>query len=145
MEEATGHFGPANALDVTPKNASTLDDIANQIRAEKEGQQKQPIVEHVDPETGEVTEKASTDSSPPSLQDWFDDIAAAPTAEGVDHKYGQVSEQFLSDPTAMASLTLAKTQRKQALAKPKEQKTADVASGSRKLFQKPDNPEGAAA
>jgi recombination protein RecT len=97
------------------------------------------------PETGEVTDQAATDSSPPalSLQDWIDDIAAAPTAEGVDHKYGQASEKFLTDSNAMAQLTLAKTQRRQELAKPEEK--AEVATGTRKLFEKAAKTESTAA
>src|ERR1017187_8052234 len=100
IEEMTGHFGADNALDVTPKNASTLDGINDQIRAEKEAQKKPQ--EAFDPETGEVIDQGATDSSPPAapLQDWLDDIAAAPTPEGVDHKYGQASEHFLTDATA---------------------------------------------
>lgn len=96
-----------------------------------------------DPATGEVTDQASTDSSPPSVEDWIDDISNAPTAEGVDHKFAQATEQFKSNPEHMASLTLARTQRKQQLAKP-EEKPADVAAGRRKLFERK-SPEGTAA
>jgi len=126
--------------DVTPKaDSPVLANINDAIRKEAEKQKATDI----DPETGEVIDENATDPSPPSLQDWIDDIAAAPTAEGVDHKYGQASEQFLSDSNAMAQLTLAKTQRKQQLSKPEEK--PEVATGTRKLFEKPAKTESTAA
>jgi hypothetical protein len=125
--------------DVTPKaDSPVLANINDAIRREAEKQKPTDI----DPETGEVLNQAATGSSPPCLQDWIDDIASAPSADGVDHKHAQASEQFQSDANAMAQLTLAKTQRKQALAKPAE---TEVGSASRKLFQKAGDAESTAA
>lgn len=64
MEEVAGHFGADNALDVTPKNTSTLDNIANQIKAERHPKQSEPF----DPETGEIIDRTATDSSPPEIK-----------------------------------------------------------------------------
>ncbi len=68
MEEVAGHFGAENALDVTPKAGSVLDDIANQIKASKQPQKPQELTETFDPETGEVIDSAATDPSPPELK-----------------------------------------------------------------------------
>jgi RecT family len=117
-------------IDVTNSAAATIEnELRQEVANNRQGH---------DPVTGEVKDPKSDVAASPSLQDWLDDIASAPTPEGVDHKYGQATDHFLTDHGAMAALTLAKTQRKQALALPKP----DVAAGSRKLFQKP---EGAAA
>jgi hypothetical protein len=67
MEEVAGHFGADNALDVTPKAASALDDIANQIKATKQPKKSQETTAAFDPETGEVIDDA-TDSSPPEVK-----------------------------------------------------------------------------
>jgi len=117
-------------IDVTNSAAATIENELKQEIAKSNGH---------NPETGEVIDQAATDSSPPSLRDWLDDIAAAPTPEGVDQKYGHASEQFLADHNAMAQLTLARTQRKQVLAKP------EVGSKTRKLFEGAKPAEGAAA
>jgi recombination protein RecT len=92
---------------------------------------------------GQTADQGAGNSSPPALtlEDWLEDIANTPTPEGVDHKFGQASEQFHADAGAMAQLTLAKTQRKQALAAPK----TEVGSSSRKLFEAAKRAEGAAA
>lgn len=66
MEDVKGYFGADNALDVTPKNANTLDDISNQIRAEKQGDSK--VNEAFDPETGEIVDRGAADSSPPEVK-----------------------------------------------------------------------------
>jgi hypothetical protein len=64
MEEVAAHYGADNAVDVTPKAASTLDNINDQILAEKKSRDKKaPAQQPFDPETGEVIEQA-TDSSP---------------------------------------------------------------------------------
>jgi hypothetical protein len=128
-------------IDITPPPSA-----AKAIEEELKKEAGQTVPQPHDPVTGEVIDQKATDSSPPSLQDWLDDIANAPTAEGVDHKYGQAAEQFLKDHSAMAALTLAKTQRKQALAKPKvEPKEGEIGSSTRKLFQGGKTTEGAAA
>jgi hypothetical protein len=79
MEGVSGHFGADNALDVTPKNASTLDGIADQIKAEKQAQKKPPAREAFDPDTGEVIDQAATDSSPPEVKPTDPKPAALPT------------------------------------------------------------------
>jgi hypothetical protein len=117
-----------------PAPASKTDAVKDKLRAK--AQDTKPAAA-VDPQAG--------NSSPP-LQDWLDDIAAAPTMEGVDHKFKLAADQFATDTNAVAQLTLAKTQRKQALAAPKDAPPKDeaVGSSSRKLFEKP-KAEGEAA
>ena len=101
-------------IDVTPSAAKTIEAELREEVVQNRATAATAANGH-NPVTGEVIDQAATDSSPPSLQDWIDDIANTPTVEGVDYKYGQASDQFLADPNAMAKLTLAKTQRKQAL------------------------------
>jgi RecT family len=125
-------YADMHMKDVTPEKP-ILDNINDAIR--KEAGKDKPKTADVDQETGEVIDQSAGGSSLPTLQDWLDDITNIPTPEGLDHKFAQASEQFKGDANAMAQLTLAKTQRKQALSKPKEE--APVGSGSRKLFEKP--------
>jgi hypothetical protein len=67
MEDTSFGIGPENAFDITPKNASTLDDISSQIKAEKAAK-KPETSEAFDPETGEVIDRAATDTSPPEVK-----------------------------------------------------------------------------
>ena len=131
-----------NAVDVTPSAAKNIKDELT-----KEAEKEKAKTVDIDPSTGEVIEaRSAMAKDEPTLQDWLDDIANAPTAAGVDHKYGQATDHFLTDHGAMAAITLARTQRKQALAQAtKAEPKPEVAAGSRKLFEKSDKPEGAAA
>lgn len=65
-----------------------------------------------------------------TLQDWLDEIANAPTAAGVEHKFNQAAALFKLDLDAVAALMNAKGLREEAL------------KGGKKLFAKP---EGEAA
>jgi len=68
MESGSFGVGPEHALDVTPQSTSKLDDIAGQIKAEKQARQPKASPDTFDPETGEVVDRASTDSSPPEIK-----------------------------------------------------------------------------
>lgn len=127
MEDKSFGFGADNALDITPKNDSAIDNLNELIKAEK--QDKKPDTagaETVDPETGEVL---------PTLADYLDDFANVPTVEGLDHKFSQATAQFKDDAPALAQLTLAKTERKKALEAPAEE-VKPKESGGKKLFEK---------
>jgi hypothetical protein len=125
-------------IDVTPPPSSARaieDELKKEVQDEKQSH---------DAVTGEIIENAQTASDAPNLQDWLNEIAAAPTAALVDHRYAVASDQFLTDHNSMAALTLAKTQRKQQLAQPKSEPKPEAAGSGKKLFEKP-KPEGAAA
>jgi recombination protein RecT len=93
-----------------------------------------------------ATAQASTESedvAPPTVEDYLEDIANVPTAEGLDHKFAQASEHYKDDAAAMAQITLARTERKKALEAPKAEVVPP--QPGKKLFEKPSEPEGVAA
>ncbi len=88
-----------------------------------------------DPETGEVIDPSATDSSPPlSADEWIAEINNAPTVEGVDFKFNQASESLKADTAAMAKLSLARTERRNALSPSTDSGANAQPSSSRKLF-----------
>ena len=67
LEDRSFGIGPDNAVDVTPKNPAPLDDINEQIKAEKASQTKPKP--SFDADTGGVIDQAGAgDSSPPEVK-----------------------------------------------------------------------------
>ncbi|MEI6730421.1 MAG: recombinase RecT, partial [Pseudomonadota bacterium] len=81
IEDTSYHHGADNALDVTPKESSVLDSLNSAINQAK---------------TADVeTKPAATPAAPEqNVQDYLDDIATAPTAEGVAFKFTDAVELF---------------------------------------------------
>jgi hypothetical protein len=99
-------------IDVTPPDSqSAASTIENELRQEAAREKGQPakVTDVVDETTGEVITR-------PALQDMLDDIASAPTAEGVDFKASAALEAYGTDANASAAISLAKTERKRKLA-----------------------------
>jgi recombination protein RecT len=81
----------------------------------------------------------------PSVEDYLEDIANAPTAEGLDFKFAEASLHYNEDAAAMAQLTLAKTERKKALEVPQGEVVPPQPGSGKKLFAHPEKTEGVAA
>jgi hypothetical protein len=91
-----------------PEAASKTDAIKQKLREQHQGQRMAP-------------------ENDLALQDWIDDIASAPTVEGVDFKFEQGANHFRDKPDQFAQLLNARDQRKAALAQQAKPKTAETA------------------
>jgi len=173
LEDRSFGIGPDNAVDVTPKNTSTLDDIANQIKAEK-AQKKPAPQEHVDPETGEIIDPRAGNSSPPEVKPTDPKPLDLPTFDINAHNLNTqagvkaAAAEFIAVLTvhppedrprvflASSGVMLVEAMRTHGLALDVKKIEALVislppadeekpASGSKKFFEKPGKTEGAAA
>ena len=86
----------------------------------------------------QATTSEAEDTEAPTVEDYLEDFANVPTAEGLDHKFAQASEHYKDDAAAMAQFTLARTERKKALEAPKTEATPPQPGGGKRLFQHTD-------
>ncbi len=128
MEDSSMHYGADNAIDITA-NREVVEDMIAGIQLEKDvaknpevitaSDLKKEKVKHkakevgADPETGEITETAST-ATEPNVDDWLHDIETAPTLDGLKHKYSEAQKAFAGN-VNFARISAAKDKRKSEL------------------------------